>query len=140
MYFNQVPYGGTAWGIEAAAQTYFNKRTKELTLAPKLISRRTHRFAYYLFPLWQQSRFMRKRQKEVLTRMVALGYISPKQAQAAEKEELIFERQQTAIHAPHFVVYIKDLLAQKYGLPMLEKGGLNITTSLDLKPRKWRKK
>jgi len=133
MYFNQVPYGGTAWGIEAAAQTYFNKRTKELTLAQSSFLAGLTASPTTYSPYGNNPDLWRKRQKEVLTRMVALGYISPKQAQAAEKEELIFERQQTAIHAPHFVVYIKDLLAQKYGLPMLEKGGLNITTSLDLK-------
>lgn len=140
MYFNQVPYGGTAWGIEAAAQTYFNKRTKELTLAQSSFLAGLTASPTTYSPYGNNPDLWRKRQKEVLTRMVALGYISQKQAQAAEKEKLVFERQQTAIHAPHFVVYIKDLLAQKYGLPMLEKGGLNITTSLDLKTQEMAEK
>ncbi len=140
MYFNQVPYGGTAWGIEAAAQTYFNKHTKELDLAQSSFLAGLTASPTTYSPYSNNPDRGRQRQKEVLTRMVALGFISQKQAQAAEKEELIFERQQTAIHAPHFVVYIKDLLAQKYGLPMLEKGGLNITTSLDLKTQEMTEK
>jgi penicillin-binding protein 1C len=140
MYFNQVPYGGTAWGIEAAAQTYFDKHALELDLAQSSFLAGLTASPTTYSPYGNNPDLWRKRQKEVLTRMVALGFISQKQAQSAEKEELIFERQQTAIHAPHFVVYIKGLLAQKYGLPMLEKGGLNITTSLDLKTQEMAEK
>ncbi len=140
MYFNQVPYGGTAWGIEAAAQTYFNKRTKELDLAESSFLAGLTASPTTYSPYGSNPDRGLKRQKEVLGRMVTLGFISQKQAQAAEKEKLIFKRQQTAIHAPHFVTYIKDLLAQKYGLPMLEKGGLSITTSLDLKTQEMAEK
>jgi 1A family penicillin-binding protein len=140
MYFNQVPYGGTAWGAEAGAQTYFNKHALDLDLAQSaflagLTSAPTTYSPYGNNPdLWQ------RRQKEVLTRMVSLDFISQKEAEEAEKEKLTFKEQQTAIHAPHFVAYIKELLAQKYGLPMLEKGGLNITTSLDLKTQEMAEK
>lgn len=140
MYFNQVPYGGTAWGIEAASLTYFDKHTKDLDLAQSsflagLTSAPTIYSPYGTNPnLWKQ------RQKQVLANMVNLGYISPRQAEAAEKEKLNFKKQQTAIHAPHFVAYIKELITQKYGLPMLEKGGLNITTSLDLNTQKMAEK
>lgn len=140
MYFNQVPYGGTAWGIEAAAQTYFNKHAKELDLAQSSFLAGLTASPTTYSPYGNNPYRGRQRQKEVLTRMVALGFISQKQSLAAEKEELTFKRQQTAIHAPHFVVYVKDLLAQKYGLAMLEKGGLNITTSLDLKTQEMAEK
>jgi membrane peptidoglycan carboxypeptidase len=76
--------------------------------------------------LWKQ------RQKEVLTKMLQLGYISQKQDVQAVSENLTFQPEQTPIYAPHFVMYVKDLLVQRYGLAMVEKGGLNVTTSLDL--------
>lgn len=132
MYFNQVPYGGTAWGVEAASETYFNKNVKELDLAQSaflasLTSSPTTYSPYGLNPdLWK------RRQKEVLSRMVELGYISQNQADSAINEELIFAKNQTAFHAPHFVNYVKSYLVEKYGLAMVEKGGLQVTTSLDL--------
>ena len=52
--------------------------------------------------------------------------------QEALTEELVFQSPRTPIYAPHFVMYVKDLLIQKYGLPMVEKGGLNVITTLDL--------
>ncbi len=133
MYFNQVPYGGTAWGVEAASETYFSKPVKELSLAESaflagLTSAPSTYSPYGLNPnLWK------KRQKEVLNRMVALRYISQAQAEEAQKQTLNFRRQQGAIHAPHFVAYIKDLLINKYGIAMVEKGGLQVKTTLDLK-------
>jgi len=133
MYFNQVPYGGTAWGAEAASETYFNKSVKELSLAESaflagLTSAPTTYSPYGTTPtLWKT------RQKEVLKRMVNLHYITQKEADKASSEILHFRRQQTALHAPHFVQYIKELLIEKYGLTAVEKGGLQVRTTLDLK-------
>lgn len=132
MYFNQVPYGGTAWGIEAASETYFNKSVKSLDLAQSaflagLTQSPTTYSPYGLNPtLWKS------RQKEVLGRMVALNYITQKQADQAAKEKLTFGQEQEAFKAPHFVNYVKDFLVKKYGLAMVEKGGLQVITSLDL--------
>ncbi|MBU3979395.1 penicillin-binding protein [Patescibacteria group bacterium] len=140
MYFNQVPYGGTAWGIEAAAQTYFNKSAKNLNLAQSSFLAGLTASPTTYSPYGNDPNLWQKRQKEVLSRMVALGFISQKQSLDAQKEKLIFKKQYTAIHAPHFVTYVKNLLAQKYGLPMLEKGGLSITTSLDLKTQEMSEK
>jgi 1A family penicillin-binding protein len=133
MYFNQIPYGGTAWGIEAASQTYFEKKTKDLTLAESAFLAGLTSAPSIYSPYSNDPTLWKKRQNEVLAKMIDLGYITQKQAKNARLEKLNFKKQQTAIHAPHFVTYIKELISQKYGLPMLEKGGLNITTSLDLK-------
>lgn len=132
MYFNQVPYGGTAWGVEAASETYFNKNVKDLDLAESaflagLTQSPTAYSPYGLNPtLWKA------RQKDVLSRMVALKFITKKQAQEASNEKLTFGRDQQAFQAPHFVNYVKDFLVRKYGLAMVEKGGLQVITSLDL--------
>ena len=132
MYFNQVPYGGTAWGAEAAAHTYFGKDAKDLDLAqsaflaglPKAPSTYS---PYGLSPnLWQQ------RQKEVLNRMQELGFITGDQETQALSENLDFNQQQIPVQSPHFVMFVRDLLTRKYGLEMVEKGGLKVTTTLDL--------
>ena len=65
--------------------------------------------------------------------MEKFKYITSKEKDDALKEELVFSNPQTPIYAPHFVMYIKDLLVKKYGLGMVEKGGLSVITSLDLK-------
>jgi len=133
MYFNQIPYGGTAWGVEAASQTYFGKNTKDLDLAESSFLAGLTSAPTIYSPYGNNPGLWKHRQKEVLTQMVNLGYISQKQKTEAEKEEMHFRRQQAGIYAPHFVEYVKQLLSQKYGLPMLEKGGLSIITTLDLK-------
>lgn len=133
MYFNQVPYGGTAWGVEAAAETYFNKSVKELTLAESAFLAGLTAAPTTYSPYGDHPTAWKKRQKEVLNRMVDLNFISQKQADKAIKETLTFRKPQRAIHAPHFVNYMKDFLIQKYGLAAVEKGGLQVRTSLDLK-------
>lgn len=133
MYFNQIPYGGTAWGIEAASQTYFGKSTRDINLAQSAFLAGLTSAPTIYSPYGNNPKLWKTRQKEVLSRMVALNFITQKEADKALKEELIFKQPQVAIYAPHFVTYVKEQLAQKYGLPMLEKGGLVIRTSLDLK-------
>ncbi len=133
MYFNQVPYGGTAWGIEAASEVYFGKHVRDLTLSESAFLAGIPRAPTIYSPYGTTPTLWKKRQKEVLSRMVSLGYISNIQAKEAEQEELSFRSPQVPIHAPHFVLYIKDLLTKKYGLPIVEKGGLTVITSLDLK-------
>lgn len=137
MYFNQVPYGGTAWGVEAAAETYFNEPVKHLDLAQSaLLAGLTSAPSVYSPYSASSPKVWKARQKEVLSRMVALGYINQKQADKAAAEKLTFKPQQTPFYAPHFVNYVKDLLIKKYGLAMVEKGGLSVTTSLDLSLQK----
>lgn len=133
MYFNQVPYGGTAWGIQAASETYFNKPVNELTLAESAFLAGLTAAPTTYSPYGENPNLWKTRQKEVLTRMVDLQYISQKQADEASAEELRFRARQTSLHAPHFVEYVKNQLIQKYGLATVEKGGLQVRTSLDLK-------
>lgn len=140
MYFNQVPYGGTAWGAEAAAETYFNKTVKELTLAESSFLAGLTAAPTLYSPYGNHPDAWKKRQKEVLSRMVSLQYITKKQADEASSETLTFRKPQRAIHAPHFVQYIKDLLIQQYGLAAVEKGGLHVRTSLDLKTQEMTEK
>jgi 1A family penicillin-binding protein len=133
MYFNQVPYGGTAWGIEAASETYFGKNVKDLDLAESAFLAGMPQAPTSYSPYGDNPTLWKQRQKEVLNKMQTLGYISREQVDQTLSENLTFQPSQIPIYAPHFVMYVKDLLVQRYGLAMVEKGGLNVTTSLDLK-------
>ncbi len=132
MYFNQVPYGGTAWGVEAGAQTYFGKSVKDLDLAQSAFLAGLPKAPSTYSPYGLSPNKWKARQKDVLRRMQELGYINKQQQDQATAEELVFNTPQIPIQAPHFVMYIRDLLTKKYGLEMVEKGGLRVTTSLDL--------
>lgn len=131
LYLNEVPYGGTAWGVEAAANLYFGKDVKELDLAESAFLAGLPQAPTQYSPFGDSPNLWKKRQEDVLSHMQQLGYISRKQEETAVKEKLVFAKQQTSLHAPHFVMYIKSLLIQKYGLPLVEKGGLTVITSLD---------
>lgn len=133
MYFNRVPYGGTAWGVEAASEVYFGKHVKDVTLAESAFLAGLTQAPSIYSPFGPNPNAWKNRQKEVLSRMVATGYISQTQANAAMKEELVFRKQETPIKAPHFVMYVKDWLIKEHGLAAVEKGGLTVITSLDLK-------
>ena len=132
MYLNEIPYGGTAWGIEAASQTYFGKNAKTLTLAQSAFLAGLPNAPTIYSPYGQRPDLWKKRQKEVLKKMREQGYISENERINAEKENLTFKPLQNPLNAPHFVWYVKDLLVKKYGLAMVERGGLAVKTSLDL--------
>ena len=133
MYLNQIPYGGTAWGVEAASQTYFGKRAKDLNLSESAFLAGLPNAPTVYSPYGNNPNLWKKRREEVLKKMVEQKFISKKQADEANKIEFNFQRTLDPIRAPHFVMYIKDLLIKKYGLPIVEKGGLMVRTSLDLK-------
>lgn len=131
MYLNRVPYGGTAYGIESAAQTYFGKPAPHLTLAEAALLAGLPAAPTYYSPFGAHPELAKERQREVLNRMVEDGYLKSEEARAAYQEELKFLPPKTPIRAPHFTLYIKELLVQKYGLEKVETGGLKVTTSLD---------
>lgn len=132
MYLNVVPYGGTAWGVETASQTYFGKDVQNLDLAECAFLAGLPQAPSQYSPFGSNPNLWKKRQKEVLDRMRDLGYIDADQEKQAYEEKLTFQTQATPLLAPHFVMYVKDYLIQKYGLALVEKGGLTVTTTLDL--------
>lgn len=131
MYLNHIPYGGTSYGIEAAAQRFFGKSTKDLTLSEASLlaglPQAPSRYSPFANPDSAKSR-----QALVLNRMVEDKYITPEQASHAKSEELIYINSTTNIRAPHFVMYVRQILEEKYGIQLTEQGGLQVTTTLDL--------
>jgi penicillin-binding protein 1C len=132
MYLNQVPYGGTAWGIEAASQTYFRTSVVNLNLAQMAILAGLPAAPTEYSPFNGHPEKAFERQKEVLRRMTEDHYITVQQEQEALSTPVQFTTPRVPIRAPHFVMYIKELLENQYGPRLVEQGGLRITTSLDV--------
>lgn len=133
MYLNEIPYGGTAYGIEAAANLYFGKSAKDLNLAEAaLLAGLPQRPSVYS-PYGTHPELSKTRQKEVLKRMVDDGYITKLQEKNAENTELTYRtgQNEAGFKAPHFVLYVKAKLIEQFGDKMVEQGGLKVTTTLD---------
>jgi 1A family penicillin-binding protein len=132
MYLNEVYYGHMSYGVEAAAQTYFGRHVADLTLAESTMLAGLPQAPSQYDP-YINFQAAKERQAHVLDRMVAEGYITRMEAEKAKAEPLHLQPQRPAIiEAPHFVMYVRQLLEQKYGTNLLYRGGLKITTTLDL--------
>jgi len=131
MYLNQVPYGGTAWGVGTASEKYFGKNVKDLNLAQSALLAGLPQAPTLYSPFGSHPELAVQRQHAVLSRMVEDGYITEKEVEDAKNTPLIFAKP-TNIKAPHFVMYVKEQLVEKYGENLVERGGLKVTTTLDL--------
>ncbi len=130
MYLNQVPYGGTAWGIEEASLMYFGKNAKKITLAEAALLAGLPQ-APSIYSPYTNPQAAKTRQQAVLKNMYEEGYINKDQYDKARQEKLNYKKPKTTIHAPHFVFYVKDLLEKEYGAKMVQEGGLRVYTTLD---------
>lgn len=132
MYLNEAPYGGPAWGVEAAAQTYFGKSAKDLDLSEAAYLAGLPASPTEYSPYGTNPSLGKLRQRQVLDRMAADGYITKEEADKAYEKALNFQPPAVSIEAPHFVMYVRDLLSKKYGQRVVSQGGLKIYTTLDL--------
>ncbi|MBI3627394.1 MAG: transglycosylase domain-containing protein [Candidatus Sungbacteria bacterium] len=130
-YLNQIPYGANAYGIEAAAQTYFGKSARNLDPAESALLAALPQAPSYYSPFGSHRDELLKRKDVVLDHMVDLGFISKPDAAAAKKEVLEIKKAKQDILAPHFVNYIREYLAQTYGEETVEQGGLTVITTLN---------
>jgi 1A family penicillin-binding protein len=131
LYLNQTYYGGLAYGVEAAAQHLFGKPVRDLDLAEcALLAGLPQAPAHYDPLAFPQA--ARQRQGQVLDAMVRAGALTPPQADAARAEPLQFSGRPPAMRAPHFVRYVIDQLDTRLGPDVVARGGLTITTTLDL--------
>lgn len=135
MYLNQVPYGGLSYGIEEAAQTYFGKYAKVLTLSESAFIAGLPQAPSIYSPYNDPVR-AKQRRDEVLRKMREQKYISENQYVNAVVSPLIITLPKTPIKAPHFVFYVKSLLENEYGIRRVEEGGLRVYTSLDINIQK----
>jgi penicillin-binding protein 1C len=132
LYLNEIYYGNLAYGVEAAAQTYFGRSATELTLAETSLLAGLPQSPVELDPL-QNLDGAKNRQWVVLNLMVSEGYISRAEAEAAYLTPLTFAPQEVSLEAPHFSVYVRQQLEQQLGPERVANGGLRVTTTLDMK-------
>ncbi len=131
LYLNEIPYGGAAYGVESAARTYFGKGITEVTVAEAALLAALPQAPSYYSPFGSHTDELYARAHLVLDLMVEQGYLTSDEAEAAKTEEITFSTIGDAIAAPHFVLYVKQLLADTYGEKVIEQNGLSVITTLD---------
>lgn len=131
MYLNQVPYGGSSYGIEEAAKTYFGKHASELTLEQAALLAGLPQAPSFYSPQANPDLAIMRR-NEVLAAMKEQGYIDEKTKIKSQNSKLDTIPPKSEIKAPHFVFYTKSQLESFYGISTVEEGGLMVTTTLDL--------
>lgn len=131
MYFNEISYGSTAYGIQSASQNYFGKDAKDLTLAEAALLASITQRPTYFSPYGSHVDELIARQHYALNLMAEYGHITKEEAEEAKGEKLKFKARAENISAPHFVLYVKELLTEKYGEKTVEQGGLRVYTTLD---------
>lgn len=135
IYLNELNYGNLAYGIQAAAETYFGVDAADLTLAQASFLAGLPQSPATYDPFGGGLDLALSRQEDVLTLMVEAGYISPAQAEAAAAEMRRYEFKAPQLDlttAPHFVVYVRQTVESMYGSQVLYRGeGLRIYTTLD---------
>ncbi|HSW39743.1 MAG TPA: transglycosylase domain-containing protein, partial [Acidobacteriota bacterium] len=135
-YVNQISFGVNASGIEQASRSFFGKSAADLTLAeasllaglPQAPSR------------YNPHRYMdraRIRQQSVLRRMVAVGYITPQEAEDAAGETLHLRPRHSSATGSYFLDEVVRQLEERYGPQVVYNGGLRVTTTLDLQLQRW---
>lgn len=133
MYLNEAPYGGTAWGVQAASESYFRKDVKDLNLIESAILAGLPQRPSYYSPYSSNPENYKSRTEDVLRRMREDDYISKEQQDEAVSllEGFEFSGKGGNFKAPHFVQYVESILEEKYGSSFIEQGGYKVTTTLD---------
>ncbi len=131
LYLNQVPYGGTAYGIEEAAQIYLSKHAKNLTLSEAALLAGLPQAPSIYSPLYNPDLAL-KRRNNVLKAMYQNKYIDKTTYEKEIKKTVVINPPKSTIKAAHFVFYVKSLLEQSYDIKEIEEGGMQVTTTLDL--------
>ncbi len=131
LYLNQIPYGNNAYGIESAAQTYFQKAAFDLTLGETALLASLPQAPSYYDPFGSHVKDLLARKSLVLQRMTDLKFITEAQRAAADKQELVFSRIQNLSNGAHFVLAVKQYLNDQYGEEYVSRAGLKVITTLD---------
>ncbi len=128
IYFNEIPYGSTNYGIQSAAHSYFGKDVSDLNLQEcATLAGLPKAPTYYL----NDSVALKQRRNFVLRRMFEEEYITEEEKDEAQGEPLTLEKRFGEIKAPHFVLYVRQKLVEEYGEQTVDSGGLKVYTTLD---------
>lgn len=139
MYFNEIPYGSSSYGIQAAAHAYFGKSAKDLDAAEGALIAALTKAPSRLSPYGNNRDELIWWQRFILDEMAKEGYITMEEAEAAKAIDIIarVKDRKDNIEAPHFVLHVKEVLSEKYGEREVETGGLNVVTTLDYDKQKF---
>jgi len=130
-YLNLIPFGSNLYGAEATSQTFFGKHISDITLEEAALMAAIIRAPTYFWPQGEHLDELLNRKDYVLERMRKLGYITEEQEKEAREKEIEFAFDPKTIKAPHFVIYVKSYLEDKYGRDYLDTAGLKVYTTLD---------
>ncbi|MDO8565535.1 MAG: PBP1A family penicillin-binding protein [bacterium] len=133
LYLNEIPYGGTIYGIQEASQSFFGKSAKDLSLAESAYLASLPKAPSYYSPYGAHPAELETRKNVVLKEMLDNKMIPQEEYDIALEEKVTFKaRENTSnIKAPHFVFFVIDYLSKKYGNGTLENSGYKIITTLD---------
>ena len=131
LYLNQIPYGSNAYGVAAAAETFFEKKPEELTAAEAATLAALPKAPTYYSPYGSRKDELLARRNWILDRMAGENFLAQSETEAAKKTTLAVVPPRSSIKAPHFVMYVREYLNQKYGEEFMENGGLRVITTLD---------
>lgn len=130
-YLNQIPYGSNAYGAEAASQLFFGKNADSLTLAEAATLASLPQAPSFYSPYGNNTERLIERRDYALHRMLELQLITQREFDSAINEKVVFSEINQSINAPHFVMYVRDYLNEKYGEDFVEKAGFSVYTTLD---------
>lgn len=131
-YLNESPYGGTIYGVEEASRSFFDKPAAEVTLAEAAYLAALPQAPTYYSPYGNNREALERRKNLVLDQMLKNGFITEEEYNQARETEVEFQpREATGIRAPHFVFYVYEQLANKYGEESLAERGFRVITTLD---------
>ncbi len=132
IYLNESPYGGSIYGVEEAAKTFFNKNSSAVTLAEASYLAAIPNAPTYFSPYGNNKDKLEARKNLVLEKMLENNFITQTEYDTAKKEIVIFQtRQGNSLKAPHFVEYIRQYLENKYGEKIVRENGLKVITTLN---------
>ncbi len=133
LYLNEIPYGGTVYGIGEAAQSFFGKTASELSLAESAYLASLPKAPTYYSPYGPHRPELEARKNLVLHEMLANDFISEEEYESAVSEKVAFRPRENigGIKAPHFVFFVIDYLVKKYGEDTVANSGFKVVTTLD---------
>lgn len=131
-YLNESPYGGTLYGVEEASQSFFGKSAADIGLTEAAYIAALPQAPTYFSPYGLHVDDLEIRKNLVLEQMYENEFITEDEYNTAKSEKVEFKTQSaTGIRAPHFVFYVRDYLAKKYGEESLGERGFKVITTLD---------
>ncbi len=131
-YLNLIPFGSNLYGVESASQTFLGKSVSEISLAESAALTAMIKMPSYYSPYGSHKNELMERKNYVLRRAFEENYISREEMEEAQKKEIVFQPRKTTIQAPHFVMFVKEKLEEKYGRNFLNERGLKVITTIDM--------